>query len=332
MPNNPAVSIITIVYNGLPYLKECVQSVVDQSFQDWELLISDDGSKDGSREFLKELTDPRITVFFQDKNLGIFDNLNFLFSLAKAPVSQILCQDDYFTSPGSLQTIISYWKQVGPSIGYVRFNHSFPEGKGMVALQSDVVPAVVTPTESSVWFYLFGNIPGNLSNVSVRTNLVLSNGGFDQRLPFAGDFEFWVRLSQTTGLGISEQKVTYIRRHPGVASNYLNKKGELLAQIERIASVLYKKSVVLYPEAELPLKKMGIITYDVQSRDTGIKRFLRARDRSYLIALNKATCKASYNMNRGWKWWLYFVTIGGRTGMVRRTRSIIKKVGLLTRG
>ena len=52
MSSVPAISILTPVWNGLPYVKECIASVLAQEFQDWELLIGDNGSTDGTREYL----------------------------------------------------------------------------------------------------------------------------------------------------------------------------------------------------------------------------------------------------------------------------------------
>ena len=61
----PLVSVIVPVYNVYPYLRDCVQSVQAQSYQNWELLLVDDGSTDGSGELCDELAveDDRIRVF-----------------------------------------------------------------------------------------------------------------------------------------------------------------------------------------------------------------------------------------------------------------------------
>lgn len=61
----PLVSVIVPVYNVYPYLRDCVQSVQAQSYQNWELLLVDDGSTDGSGELCDELAveDGRIRVF-----------------------------------------------------------------------------------------------------------------------------------------------------------------------------------------------------------------------------------------------------------------------------
>ncbi len=66
----PAISIITPVWNGLPYIKECVESVLAQDFQDWEMIVGDNASEDGTSEYLRTLNDPRIKVFRHEKNLG----------------------------------------------------------------------------------------------------------------------------------------------------------------------------------------------------------------------------------------------------------------------
>lgn len=61
----PLVSVIVPVYNVYPYLRDCVQSVQAQSYQNWQLLLVDDGSTDGSGELCDELAveDDRIQVF-----------------------------------------------------------------------------------------------------------------------------------------------------------------------------------------------------------------------------------------------------------------------------
>jgi len=321
----PSISIITIVYNGLPFLKESVASVLKQEYQDWELLISDDGSTDGSREFLDTLSDSRITIYKQEKNLGIFGNLNFLFGKAKAPISQILCQDDYFLSNDSLTCIIEYWKTADKELGYVRFNHQLSNRKQLVKYQDEYIPPVIKSDESAILFYIFGNIPGNLSNVSVRTELIQKYGGFDQRLPFAGDFEFWRRLSRNVDMGVDKRMVVYVRRHPGVASNYLNLKGELLEQIGQIVSPLYNSLIQQYPEATGLLKILGTLNYDALSRDTGVKRFVQSRDKTYLKRLNNVSNRAPYAYRPFLRWILYFASFGGRMGRVFVAKRLIQK-------
>lgn len=257
---SPKISIITPVWNGMPHLKECVNSAISQEFKNWEMLISDDGSHDGSREYLDTLKDPRIRIFRQEHNLGIFGNLNFLFSQAKAPLSQILCQDDYFAGPYSLHTIMGYWKNAAPATGFVRFNHmQEPSRQLTIDLQQRMAPPVITPEHASLWFFVFGNIPGNLSNVSLRTRVIDELGGFNQNFPFAGDFEFWVRASRRFSMGVEKELVAHVRRHEKVASNFLSLHGELYHQhlsiyeqlIEDLSPSFCRKKLVKYFNFEI---------------------------------------------------------------------------------
>ncbi len=324
MKNKPVISVITIVYNGMPFLKDCIQSVLSQHHQEWELLISDDGSTDGSREHLESLTDSRIKVFKQEKNLGIFDNLNFLFNKATAPISQILCQDDYFINNDSLGSIIDYWTGAPSSVGFVRFNHSAETSRKLVGFQKRSVPLIVPSHESTIWFYLFGNIPGNLSNVSVRTSLVFEQGGFKQHLPYAGDFEFWSRAATSVDMGVEPKEVTFIRRHPGVASNYLNKKGELLDQVRQVISVLYGGLINQYPRSTFLLRLHGTVNYDILQRDTALKRYLKG-DKLYLKRLNEVSDNASYVLPSFTRWLLFLGTVGGRFARVGIAKLLMKR-------
>jgi len=64
------ITVLMPVYNGMPYIPQAVESVLSQSETDWELIISDNGSTDGTRDYLRTLTDPRIRVHYQDSNLA----------------------------------------------------------------------------------------------------------------------------------------------------------------------------------------------------------------------------------------------------------------------
>jgi glycosyltransferase involved in cell wall biosynthesis len=75
MRDYPPVTILMAVYNGMPYLTEAIDSVLNQTLKDWELLIIDDGSKDDSAAYLDSLTDPRIRVVHQ-ANRGLAGALN----------------------------------------------------------------------------------------------------------------------------------------------------------------------------------------------------------------------------------------------------------------
>ena len=92
----PKVSIIIPVYNTAPYLRECLDSVVNQTLKDIEIIIVDDGSTDGSTEICKEYAakDCRIKLLIQE-NQGVVVARNSGISLASAPYVGFVDSDDY---------------------------------------------------------------------------------------------------------------------------------------------------------------------------------------------------------------------------------------------
>lgn len=98
----PAISVIVPVYNGLPHLRETVDALLTQSFDDFELLLCNDGSTDGSLDYLHSLRDPRVRVIDQ-RNRGLCNTLNRLIEEARAPVIARSDQDD-ISLPHRLET------------------------------------------------------------------------------------------------------------------------------------------------------------------------------------------------------------------------------------
>ncbi len=226
----PRISIITPVRNGLPYIRECIESVIAQDYQDWELLISDNCSDDGTVQYLESINDPRIKLFRQQVNIGIFGNMNFLLKQIKGEFCQVLCADDFFVGTSALAEIVRYWELAPPAIGFARFNHLEGSGTQTRLLERKLTPSVVTPAMADIWFFAFGNFPGNLSDTTFRTSILKEVGEFNEELPYAGDFDFWIRAAQKYSMGVEKLKVIHVRRHAQVASIYLNLKGELYRQ------------------------------------------------------------------------------------------------------
>jgi hypothetical protein len=92
----PAVSVVMPVYNGLPYLDDSIESILGQTFEDFELLVLDDGSTDGSGTVLRSWAerDPRIRLFASPEKLGHAGASNFITSKATAPVVARMDADD----------------------------------------------------------------------------------------------------------------------------------------------------------------------------------------------------------------------------------------------
>lgn len=305
------ISIVMPTYNGMKYLQQAIESVLSQDHQDWELFISDDCSQDGTRDFLATLKDPRIKVHFQSENLGIFGNLNFLFTLVDSDITQILCQDDYFIDSGALDRLCREWDGLAPEIAFMRCNHMLDANSTFARYESKVLPAIVGPDKSDLFFLTFGCIPGNLSNVSVRTDVVKSAGWFRPDLPYAGDFEFWSRVGRSRPWAISKTKVAVIRFHSEQASRTLNPKGELIPQMSTILEELYR-NLMAKGHSRALVRMMIAVAYISRSRDTGIRSILVGKGSTYLGRIAKELDPADFSFGPVLGWLIYFGCAGGR--------------------
>jgi glycosyltransferase involved in cell wall biosynthesis len=230
----PEVSVVMPVYNGARYLREAVESVLAQSFSNFELIVYDDLSQDATMEILHGLRDPRLRVLRQSVNQGIFGNLNAGLREARAPLLQIFCQDDRM-GPDCLQEQ-QVLLRAHPEAGMV-FCHFHPLDEHGEVIDPDYaprgladVPRYISPRRAPRLFAAFGCMPGNLSPVMLRASAYRAIGEFDPQLPYAGDFEYWIRLSRRYPLLFNPEKLMGVRHHPERGSHMLNRRFQLLGQ------------------------------------------------------------------------------------------------------
>ena len=120
--SKPIVSIITATYNTEAFIKRTIQSVQNQSFQDWEMLITDDCSKDGTVDILKEQSslDPRIKYFVLEKNSGAGVARNTSIVHASGRYIAFLDGDDMW-SPLKLEKQLSFMQKNDCAMSYTSY-------------------------------------------------------------------------------------------------------------------------------------------------------------------------------------------------------------------
>src|SRR5262245_47700567 len=97
--DHPKLSICLPVYNGRRFLAAAVESILSQSFSDFELIIVDNASSDTTEEIARRFAaqDVRVRYFRNEKNLGAAPNFNRAFELARAPLVRWASHDDLWT-------------------------------------------------------------------------------------------------------------------------------------------------------------------------------------------------------------------------------------------
>ena len=91
------VSVVVPVFNGLPYLRELVASLLAQDYSTLEIVFSEGGSTDGSAEYLQTITDPRVRVTTAPEGSGAAGNWTHASQAATGAFIKLVCQDDLLT-------------------------------------------------------------------------------------------------------------------------------------------------------------------------------------------------------------------------------------------
>ena len=130
MAAEPKVSVVMSVYNGAKYLREAVDAVLAQTFSQFELIIVDDGSVDGTQEILAGCSDARIRLLRNDRNLGPAVARNRALAAARGEYIAIQDADDA-SAPARLATHFAYLRPhpdvvlLGSAVLYVQTNDTF---------------------------------------------------------------------------------------------------------------------------------------------------------------------------------------------------------------
>ncbi|MFO8237270.1 MAG: glycosyltransferase family A protein [Prochlorococcaceae cyanobacterium] len=319
MPSIDSITVILPVFNGMPYLPEAVRSVLSQDFDSWHLLISDNGSTDGTRNYLRNLKDKgdrRIRIFLQDQNLGIYGNLNFLLEKSETYLNHILCSDDYFSSSSSLGEIVSSWPSSDESVGAVVFNSS--------RLLNDGVPTRLGPPASQVFFFVYGNLVHSLSDATLSKDAFNAMDNFDQCYPSIGDFEYWARLSTAYAIQFSNLTPVTIRSHPEQASRILQAILPYYEQRNNVASDIFNRICPPNRVSSFLLRISGTLQYDSLWRIGLLRSALVRPDSKTFATLCRVGRQSQFLLNSVLRNILCIISFRGRLGAKIIFRTTIR--------
>lgn len=186
----PKISVILSVCNGLPYLEEAVESILNQTFTDFEFIIIDDCSSDRSWEVLNHYAeqDERIKLFKNDHNIGLTRSLNKGLELAQG--AYIARQDaDDVSLPGRFKSQVSVLEKE-PEVVLVSCDLEVIDSEGYkIKEDRRACPSNLIP-----WYLLFYNYVGGHSQVMFRYRPIQELGGYSESCQYSQDYELWSRL------------------------------------------------------------------------------------------------------------------------------------------
>ena len=208
---SPQVTVLMPVYNGLPYLGEAIDSILAQTFKDFEFLIIDDASTDSSRDLVRSYRDSCIRLIENDSNLGQARSLNRGLRLARGEYIARLDQDD-IALPRRLEKQMLYMAQHPQVVLLGTWCQSIDE-------MGNQIGRFHPPTSYQAIIDAFATYnPFAHSSVLFRRAPVQEVGGYPADYLHSQDFALWLRLSRQYQVVNLPEELVQIRIHPGQTS------------------------------------------------------------------------------------------------------------------
>lgn len=190
---DPKITVLMSVHNGEKYLRQAIESILDQTFNNFEFLIINDGSADSSKEIIFSYNDPRINYVENETNIGLTKSLNKGLKLAKGEYVARMDADD-----------VSLPQRLEKQLNFMENNH----GIGVMGTWCYVIDAENNIIGSIRNHSNHPRIMGSLlsenqmvhSSIIYRKNVLEGAGGYDDNVSTAQDYELLLRLSEVTKL------------------------------------------------------------------------------------------------------------------------------------
>ena len=202
--NNPTVSVIIPTHNRAKMLKRAIQSVLDQTFSDFEIIIIDDASTDASDELVASFKDQRIRYIRHDSNKGGSAARNTGIRSATGKYIAFLDSDDTWL-PEKLQLQIQHFENLTTDVGVVY------TGLTVISQNNSVIGNSIPTASGNIQSTIYAeNCVGPLSTAMVRRDCLNKVGLFDEDLPACQDWDLFIRIAGVTQFSfIPEALVCY---------------------------------------------------------------------------------------------------------------------------
>lgn len=211
----PLVSVCIPTYNYASLLPQAVESVLGQTWGDFELLVYDDASTDETVEVMQPyLEDPRVQFVVHDKNQGLFANFNKSVERARGKYVKYLCADDWLDRRFLEHTVPVL--EANPSSHLLTTAHWHVDYEGELYAEQ-IGPFGPGPLDAAehaaLQLALWGNVVGMPTNTLIRRESLARVGGFDAQYAPGADVHLWLKLLALGDLAWVPERLCYWRIH-----------------------------------------------------------------------------------------------------------------------
>ena len=191
------ILVFVPTYNSEKYLRQCLDSVLQQTFQDWQCIISDDSSTDKSVEIAREYekTDSRFKVLTHEQNVGAANNWNRAKENNNSFATKILCADDYLLKD-ALQEQLDVLQRNKTAIVFSERYIVFPSGKKLHPRLPKYASNISFNDAFKFYINLGRNIFGEPVTALFRTDLFVKSEGFYPKFEYSLDTSGYMAIAR----------------------------------------------------------------------------------------------------------------------------------------
>ncbi len=215
----PRLTVAVPTRNRAAMLRQALQSAVEQSLDDIEIIVSDNASTDDTADVVAAFDDPRVSYTRLERNIGLHGNLSRCLTLGSAPYVTIL-QDDDFLLPGSLAEKVAVL-DAHPEVAVVHSRFHYVDATGaVVRADVDWTGRRVDPVEPGAVFCeraMEANCRINLTAAVMRREAVAGDA-FEESDGAQADVGLWLRVSQRGAVAFVPRTLSVRRVHSGAHS------------------------------------------------------------------------------------------------------------------
>lgn len=274
--SSPSVSVIIPVYNAERYIEQTIRSVLNQTLQDFEIIVLNDGSKDSSGKIIQRLQeeDQRI-IYFAKANSGVSDTRNIGIGKASGEYLAFLDADDIW-KPGNLEKKINTLRETGKKWVFSDIEYINEENM-LLPVQSKIIRANNILENLLLWEGEV--IPSPCSNIVVAKELFGNDVKFDVRLSSPADRDICIQLAAKADPVFLDEKLLQYRLHPQSMTNKNSKvAGEVVIFINKVkkSNWFSDKKVRKKSLSNLYLMLAGICYKFTGQKMQGVKFLIRS--------------------------------------------------------
>ena len=210
----PLVSVVVPVFNGLPHLEALMRSLLQQTYPNLEIIVSEGGGTDSSLDFLKGLEDPRITIIEQPRGTSAAGNWTAVSAAATGDFTKLICQDDLVFADAIEKQVSDITRHPDAVMAIAQRDiidangGTIFRGRGLSGLRGDYVDGRSAIREC---FRQGTNVIGEPLAVLFRTDALQRALPWQDQNPLMLDLSMYAKVAPTGGIAVRHESIGAFR-------------------------------------------------------------------------------------------------------------------------